>query len=101
MSVPSLRVGIFSPTFNVYGGGEFVAYVIANTLAQNNYEVILFTGEKVSQAELRKFFGEPLHPAVKNVSKHSMVRPRGILDFYQTIRAADNPPDTLGKKPPR
>ena len=80
-----LRVGVFYPTLNVYGGGEFVAATIANTLAQNNYDVTLFTNEEVNQREVKKFFGESLNPSMKVIVKPSTVQPRGLLDFYQTI----------------
>jgi alpha-1,2-mannosyltransferase len=80
-----LRVGVFCPTLNVYGGGEFVAAIIANTLAQNNYDVTLFTNKDVNQGELKTFFGESLHPSIKAIVKPSPVQPQGLLDFYQTI----------------
>lgn len=80
-----LRVGIFCPTLNVCGGGEFVAAVIANTLAQNNYDVTLFTNEEIDQREIEKFFGKSLDPSIKAIVKPSTVQTRGPLDFYQTI----------------
>jgi len=80
-----LQVGVFCPTLNVYGGGEFVATTIANTLAQNNYDVILFTNEEINQLEIKKFFGIRLNPSIKAIVKPSTVQPRGLLDFYQTI----------------
>jgi glycosyltransferase involved in cell wall biosynthesis len=80
-----LRVGVFYPTLNVYGGGEFVAAVIANTLAKNNYEVILFNNEEVNQLEIKNFLGESLHPSIKVIVNPSLVTPRGLLDLYQTI----------------
>jgi glycosyltransferase involved in cell wall biosynthesis len=70
---------------NVYGGGEFVALVIANTLAQNNYDVTLFTNKEVNQGELKKFFGESLRPSIKTILNPSPIQSRGLLDFYQTI----------------
>jgi glycosyltransferase involved in cell wall biosynthesis len=83
--VRKLRVGVFCPTFNVYGGAEVVAGVIANTLAQNNYDVTLFTNEEINQREIKKFFGKSLNPSIKAIVKPSIVQPRGLLDFYQTI----------------
>jgi len=80
-----LRVGVFYPTLNVYGGGEFVTLVIANTLAQNNYDVTLFTNDEINQREIEKFFGKSLNPSIKAIVKPSTVQPRGLLDFYQTI----------------
>jgi glycosyltransferase involved in cell wall biosynthesis len=83
--VLGLRVGVFYPTLNVYGGAEFVTTVIANTLAQNNYDVTLFTNEEINQQEIKKFFGKSLNPSIKAIVKPSTVQPRGLLDFYQTI----------------
>jgi len=80
-----LRVGVFCPTFNVYGGGEVVAAVIANTLAQNSHDVILFTNEKVNQWEVKKFFGKSLNPSIKAIVQPSYIQPKGLLDFYQSI----------------
>ena len=80
-----LRVGVFYPTLNVYGGGEFVAAAIANTLAQNNYDVTFFTNEPVNQQEIKKFFGQTLDKSIKTIVHPSSLKPRGLLDFYQTI----------------
>lgn len=80
-----LRVGVFIPTFNVYGGGELVAAVIANTLAQNSHDVILFTNENVNQWEVKNFFGKSLNPSIKAIVHPSYIQPRGLLDFYQSI----------------
>jgi len=80
-----LRVGVFCPTLNVYGGGELVATIIANILAQNNYAVTFFTNEEVNQRKIKKFFGKNLNPSIKVIVKPSTVQPRGLLDFYQTI----------------
>ena len=60
-----MRVGIFYPTLNVYGGAEFVTLVMANTLAKNKNEVILFVNGEINQKEITAFFGEPLHPSIK------------------------------------
>ena len=70
---------------NVYGGGEFVAATIANTVAQNSYDVILFINDKINQQEIEKFFGQRLHPCIKTIVKPSILHPMGLLDFYQTI----------------
>jgi glycosyltransferase involved in cell wall biosynthesis len=83
--VLGLRVGVFCPTLNVYGGGEFVAATVANTLAQNDYDVTLFTNEEVNQREIERFFGKSLNPSIKAIVKPSTVQPKGLLDFYQTI----------------
>jgi glycosyltransferase involved in cell wall biosynthesis len=81
----TLRVGIFCPTLNVYGGGEFVATVVANTLTENGYEVIFFANKEVNRQEMERFFGESLNPSIKIIVKPSKVQSKGLLDFYQTI----------------
>ena len=80
-----MRIGVFCPTLNVYGGGEFIAATIANTLAQNNYDVILFVNEYINQREIEKILGKRLNPNIKIIAKSSLVKPKGLLDFYQTI----------------
>jgi len=80
-----LKVGVFCPTLNVYGGGEFVAATIANTLAQNNYDVTLLVNEYINQREIETFFGKKLNPSVKVIVSPTKVQPRGVLDFYRTV----------------
>jgi glycosyltransferase involved in cell wall biosynthesis len=79
------KIGVFCPTLNVYGGGEFVAIAIANTLAQNNYNVILFTNGEVNPIEIKNFFGENLHPSIQTIQQPTHFSSRGLADFYQTI----------------
>lgn len=80
-----LKVGVFCPTFNVYGGAEVVTAVLANTLAQNKCDVTLFANEEINQQEIKKFIGKGLDPSIEAVVKPSLIQPRGLLDFYQTI----------------
>ncbi len=81
-----LRIGVFNPTFNVYGGGEFVAAVIANALAQNGHDVVLFCNEKINHFSLKNFFGMGLHPSVKQINNSTFYKPtNGLLAFYQNI----------------
>ncbi len=76
---------MFYPTLNVYGGGEFVAIAIANTLAQNNHQVILFTNNEVNPQAIKNFFGENLEPTIQAIKQPTLFTPRGLLDFYQSI----------------
>jgi glycosyltransferase involved in cell wall biosynthesis len=80
-----LRVGIYCPTLNVFGGGELVGVSIANTLALHDYDVILFTYNKVNKQEIMKFFGKSLDSSISIITKPSNVKTKGVLDFYQTI----------------
>lgn len=62
-----------------------MAATIANTLAENNYDVTLFTHDEVNQRDIKKFFGKSLNVSIKSIVKPSSVKPRGYLDFFQTI----------------
>jgi glycosyltransferase involved in cell wall biosynthesis len=79
------RIGVFCPTLNVLGGGEFVAIAIANTLAQNNRNVVLFTRQPVNPPAIQSFFGEQLHPSIETIVQPTRFNSRGLADFYQTI----------------
>ena len=81
----AMKIGIFCPTLNVYGGGEFVAIAIANTLAQNNHNVVLFTNNEVNPQAIKNFFGENLHPTIQTIKQPTHFSSRGLVDFYQTI----------------
>jgi hypothetical protein len=79
------NVGVFCPTLHNYGGGEFVAVAIANTLAQNGYDVTLFTTKPVDPKAVKGFFGETLHPKIEAVTQPTNLNIKGILGFYQSI----------------
>jgi glycosyltransferase involved in cell wall biosynthesis len=80
-----VKIGIFSPTLNVFGGGEYVALAIANTLAINGHKVILFTNNKVSNQTVQGFFGETFDDSIQIVTQPTYFTSRGLADFYQTI----------------
>ena len=79
------RIGVFCPTLNVCGGGEYVAIVIANTLASNGYDVVLFSSGKVDTQAIKNYFGETLHPKIQTLQQPTNFTPHGLGDFYQTI----------------
>ena len=79
------KIGVFNPTLNVYGGGEYVAIALANTLAQNNRNVILFTNGEVDPRAIKNYFGETLHPSIETIVQPTHFSTRGLADFYQTI----------------
>ncbi len=79
------NVGVFCPTLNVCGGGEYVALAIANTLAKNNQNVILFTKNPVSPSTIKTFFGETLNSSILQVKQTSGLQSQGVAKFYQTI----------------
>ena len=55
-----MKIGIFHPTLNLCGGGEWVALNIINSLRQNGHEVIVLTDERLSQTKFLKTFGKKL-----------------------------------------
>jgi glycosyltransferase involved in cell wall biosynthesis len=79
------KIGVFCPTLNVYGGGEFVAIAIANTLAHKNHDVVLFSSDKINPTAIKNYFGETLHPKIQTLKQPTNFTPRGLGDFYQTI----------------
>jgi glycosyltransferase involved in cell wall biosynthesis len=79
------KIGVFCPTLNVYGGGEFVAIAIANTLAQNNHNVVLISSDKINPTAIKNYFGETLHPKIQTLKQPTNFNPRGLGGFYQTI----------------
>ena len=72
------KIGVFCPTLNVYGGGEFVAIAIANTLAQNNHDVVLFSSDKINPTAIKNYFGETLHPKIQTLKQPTNFTPRGL-----------------------
>lgn len=80
-----MKVGVFCPSLNVFGGGEFVAIALANTLAQSNHKVILFTNGQVNPQSIKSFFGEPIHPSIETVIQPARFTTWGLGRFYQTI----------------
>jgi glycosyltransferase involved in cell wall biosynthesis len=78
-------IGVFCPTLNVYGGGEYVAFAIANTLAQHGHPVVLFSSSQVQPEAIKNYFGETLHPSIKTIQQPTNFPPRSLIDFYQTI----------------
>lgn len=81
----SKKVGVYCPSLHNYGGGEFVTIAIANTLAQNNYDVTLFTVKPVNPKEIYTFFGEKLDPSIKNLAQPTIINLKGLIGFYQSI----------------
>lgn len=81
----TMKIGVFCPTLNVYGGGEFVAIALANTLAQNNHKVIFFTNNIIDPQAIKNYFGETLNPSIESIIQPTHFNPRELADFYQTI----------------
>ena len=77
-----MKVGVFHPALDMCGGAEFVAVVIANTLAQNGYEVELFVNKEIDQKKTEKILGERVSSSAKIVVKPTFLQPRGMFDIY-------------------
>jgi len=79
-----LKVGVFFPPINHFGGFTVVTLEIVNTLAKNGYDVKLFINKPLDQQQLEKFMGEKLHDSVETVFRTSYFRRNGksILDLY-------------------
>lgn len=54
-----MKIAIFHPQIEIFGGGEIISLTIASILLKNN-EVHLYTPSKVKIKELENFFGLPL-----------------------------------------
>jgi alpha-1,2-mannosyltransferase len=79
-----VRVGIFHPTLGWYGGAEVVAVALANSLAQNGYDVVLFLNNNFDQVKIKEMVGEPLWSSIKVIVKPSFLKPRGHYDIYES-----------------
>ena len=55
-----MKIGIFHPTLNRCGGGEWVAFSIINSLRAIGHKVIVLTDEKIDQPKFIKTFGQKL-----------------------------------------
>ena len=80
-----LKIGVFCPTLNIFGGAEFVAVVIANTLAENNHDVVLFANSDIYSQEVKNYCGVFLHPSIQTIKQPTNFSSRGLADFYQTL----------------
>jgi glycosyltransferase involved in cell wall biosynthesis len=80
-----MNIGVFYPALNVYGGAEYVTVIMANALAKAGHEVTLFSNDPVNQAEINKYFSTKLSSSTKVIVKTTKIKPRSLLDFYQTI----------------
>jgi glycosyltransferase involved in cell wall biosynthesis len=80
----NLKIGVFHPSFHNFGGGEFVALVVANTLAKSGHQVELFVSSNVQQNVIRRMFGEEIDSSVNIRVKPSFVHSGGTFDIFPT-----------------
>jgi alpha-1,2-mannosyltransferase len=79
-----LKIGVFHPSLHNFGGGEFVALVVVNSLAKNGYDVQLLTSKKIRQDEVKKMMGEQIASSVKMIFQPSYTHPGGSFDLFPT-----------------
>jgi glycosyltransferase involved in cell wall biosynthesis len=80
-----LKIGVFHPSFYNFGGGEFVALVVVNSLANNGYDVELLTSKRIKQDQVEKMMGERIASSVKMIFQPSYTIPGGSLDLFPTV----------------
>jgi alpha-1,2-mannosyltransferase len=80
-----LRIGVFHPSLQNFGGGEFVALVVVNSLAKNGQNVELLTTKKIRQDEVKGMMGEQIASSVKMIFQPSYTIPGDSFDLVPTI----------------
>lgn len=66
-----------------FGGSVAVTISIVNALAENGYDVVLFTRNKINQKKLSEKMGQPLSNHVKIIVKPSILRSRNLINLYE------------------
>lgn len=79
-----MKVGIFHPSLDYYGGAEVVALASANSLVQSGYEAVLYSNRNVDQRRIEEMIGEPLDPSVKVIVQPIFLPPRGNFHIYES-----------------
>lgn len=79
-----MKIGVFFPPINHFGGFTVVTLEIVNTLAKNGYDVKLFINKPLDQQYIEEFMGEKLYNSVEIVHRNSYFRrnDKSILDLY-------------------
>ncbi len=79
-----MKIGIFHPSLDYYGGAEVVALASANSLVKNGYEAVLCINKEVDQRRTEEMVGEPLDPSVKVIVDPVFLQPRGSFHVYES-----------------
>ena len=79
-----MRIGFFSPTLNRIGGGEWVTLNMIHALKSRNYEVVVYSAEKVNSHHIKEFFGQPLDFTEVNFKPH-FFDPYSLESIYPNI----------------
>jgi glycosyltransferase involved in cell wall biosynthesis len=82
-----LKIGIFHPSFQNYGGGEVVCFIITDTLAKSGYDLELFVGKKLDpgQREVERMLGGKIPSSVKITVRSSFTQPGDSFDLFPII----------------
>ena len=80
-----MKVGVFHPALDWYGGAEVVAVATANSLIAQGHEVVLFINRWVDQNKIKEMIGEPLSSSIKVIVKPDLLSPRGDFQFYESV----------------
>jgi len=78
-----LKVGVFYPPLNYYGGATAVTVCTVNALADKGYEVLLYVENEVCNKEIAEMMGDPLNSKVRILVVPTIFKPRWLLDLYQ------------------
>jgi glycosyltransferase involved in cell wall biosynthesis len=78
-----MRIGIFHPPLDLYGGAEVVAVATANALANSDFDVTLYVNRMIDQKRIKEMVGEALSSSIKLVINPIFLQPRGLLHFYE------------------
>lgn len=79
-----MKIGIFHPSLDYYGGAEIVALASANSLAKSGYETVLCVNKQVDQGKTEEMIGEPLDRSVKVIVDPDFLKPRGNFHIYES-----------------
>lgn len=78
-----MKVGVFHPSLDMYGGAEVMAVIIANTFACNGYDVDLFVNKEIDTKKLMDMVGEKLNPSINITVMSPFFLPRGSFHLYE------------------
>jgi len=79
-----MKVGVFHPALDWYGGAEVVAVATANSLIEQGHEVVLFINNWVDQNKIKEMIGEPLSSSIRVIVKPDLLSPRSDFQFYES-----------------
>ena len=78
-----MRIGLFHPALDLFGGAEVVAVIIANALAKSGYDTQVLVNRKVNKKRIEEMIGEPLDSSIRTIVNPNILQPRGMLQLYE------------------